>query len=787
MSKSKNDQSTSTGASFSSSTCCSYPSLPIDRATPLECSIINSRKTNNSDVNCESTSHAQSPSCHSQSTRDSIEFRDVAKDSIYGGQLSSVKNNNREELANHVLMHKDFLKPLKLSKSRDGTSMVGIGRKPRMSMGNESPRIQEKFAKASCYHGNARESPRSSCEVKSASLFSASLDTRRFSYDGQDLPRKSSVSRETCRSPMKLRELPRLSLDSRECCMRSSNFNLKTSTILEDLKDSSIELKVSNNCERYPSVVAKLMGLEAMPNSRSSVNVQMAQMESQTDEALDLSDDEFSRKMKESEHQQSSRSQTSSFKGHVSPQQRNSEVVKPILSPRFQIETATSSQQDRSCGPRRTAFRIQDSHADEALDVFDGELSRNIRESNQNQSSGSARSFLSAPISPQRRNSEVMKPLFSSRLQHEIAPLRQQDSGEIETTFVPTNPLSVYGEMERRIKELEFKKSSKDLRALKHILKATQVKEIEGTKKEAASYIVSNKNYNDSQSQNKFDQNPNSENRPTSQNSRLISSPTRRTNKGNDVHPPNVIRRPELINKSSIPTSSVMPFNRPPCPIKLRIACSMHGNNVSLDNQTCKGPIPKLGVRESANRILRLVDKKTKVRNEAYGLQKPCSRSMQDSSRPQTSTRENVGSLTGSSGSSSPRMQQRKIELEKRCRLPTCSSVLSKSSRQAIVQPVELGSPGRKQRIKSDHLRKNGGQSSELRSEARNLSCEVDLISIQSHCYNSMGADRDIQIIGADKFQEMRRTSIQYDCQSPCRTVVDDTVLSSEHKVDSQL
>ncbi|RWR76169.1 protein LONGIFOLIA 1-like protein [Cinnamomum micranthum f. kanehirae] len=458
---------------------------------------------NNAYVNCNS-------GCHSPSSQDSIVFCDVIKDFIYGGRWSSVENTNRE-LADHVLMHKDFLKPLQQPQSRDGTYVAGIGRKLRMSMGNESPRIQDKLIEASNCHGNARELLRSSCEVSSGSLFPALLHTRRFSYDGQDIPRTSSVSRETSKSVMKLKEFPRLSLYSMECSMRSSNYNSKTNRILEDLKQSSIERSFQQWGLKY--------------------------------EVLELSEGGSPRRIKESRQNQSPQSQRSSSKGHVSPRRRNSEVTKPILSSTSQIETARSRQRDRSCSPRRTAFRIQDMHWFE---------------------------------------------------------------------------------------ELEFQQSSRDQRALKHILKATEVKGSIDTKGAEASDHVSHKNY-DSHNKDNFDQSPNSENMQNSKNYRLIASPPRRTNEESDFQPPKVIRRPELIEKSSISTSSVMPFNRSSNRNKFRIINSVDRKNVSLNNQTHEGPISKFAIRESGSRILSPVDKKTNGWNESYRSQKPRLRSIQDS------------------------------------------------------------------------------------------------------------------------------------------------------------
>ncbi|KAJ8635750.1 hypothetical protein MRB53_010017 [Persea americana] len=95
--------------------------------------------------------------------------------------------------------------------------------------------------------------------------------------------------------------------------------------------------------------------------------------------------------------------------------------MKPILSSTSEIETARSMQQDRSYSPRRTAFRIQNTHADKPLDVLYGELSRKIKESKQNQSSGSPRNSFSGQISTQQINSEIMMPIL--RCKNETTPL----------------------------------------------------------------------------------------------------------------------------------------------------------------------------------------------------------------------------------------------------------------------------------------------------------------------------------------------------------------------------
>ncbi|KAL3624071.1 protein of unknown function (DUF4378) [Castilleja foliolosa] len=105
----------------------------------------------------------------------------------------------------------------------------------------------------------------------------------------------------------------------------------------------------------------------------------------------------------------------------------------------------------------------------------------------QNQVTYSSRVSQNNPASPSPRyqgSNVVMKPNTYSRFPIEQATRRQQDSSQIspkiaaQSRKAPTNNRnlspSVYGEIEKRVTELQFQKSSKDLRALKQILEAMQ-------------------------------------------------------------------------------------------------------------------------------------------------------------------------------------------------------------------------------------------------------------------------------------------------------------------------
>ncbi|RWW72834.1 hypothetical protein BHE74_00019325 [Ensete ventricosum] len=95
-----------------------------------------------------------------------------------------------------------------------------------------------------------------------------------------------------------------------------------------------------------------------------------------------------------------------------------------------------------------------------------------------------------AIIPLQKRPTSIIKPVFQSRVPIEPAPWRHNDKICIpqKMTFVPRERQikkqseSVYSEIEKRLKELEFQQSNKDLRALKHILDAMHAKGLLETK-----------------------------------------------------------------------------------------------------------------------------------------------------------------------------------------------------------------------------------------------------------------------------------------------------------------
>ncbi|KAM0937499.1 putative protein LONGIFOLIA [Dioscorea sansibarensis] len=164
-----------------------------------------------------------------------LDFRDVVKDSIYrearGLSIKTSTKEKDESKKKNAFKHRDSPRPD--SKSRIAMEM------------DESFRVLPRLKEAHC-----EEERRPSFERKTSSkIHSVSRDSPRYSYDGRDDAKLVS----------KLRESPRLSLDSiTDSCKIS--MNRKSPKVLSFEQESSSQT-------RHSVVVAKLMGLEAMPNN----------------------------------------------------------------------------------------------------------------------------------------------------------------------------------------------------------------------------------------------------------------------------------------------------------------------------------------------------------------------------------------------------------------------------------------------------------------------------------------------------------------------------------------
>ncbi|CAA7043225.1 unnamed protein product [Microthlaspi erraticum] len=313
--------------------------------------------------------------------------------------------------------------------------------------------------------------------------------------------------------------------------------------------------------------------------------------------------------------------------------------------------------------------------------------SRSLREKNLNRSirfsPSSPRSLGKDPSSPRWRNSDfVMKPLSSSRFPIEPAPWKQPDRNRVLQKQAPKFSPTVYSEMEKRLNELEFKHSGKDLRALKQILEAMQSKGFLDTEKQPQpSNLAAQRDYVTSNSK-----------------ARVPSTSSSSSPSSNQVYQsPIVIMKPaKLVEKAGIPASSLIPIHSLTGLNKVRREVSDSKATSTSSKRVTKGN------RTSS------VDKIPDSRNVRSALRKP----------------HQVSKETTTSGSVSPRLQQqRKLEYDKRSRPPTPPSDSSKARKPSHRQLAESTSPGGRRRVKPQKsLQQNDDQLSQASNESRTSS-----------------------------------------------------------------
>ncbi|KAF3438053.1 hypothetical protein FNV43_RR20809 [Rhamnella rubrinervis] len=673
----------SSRASFSSSCSSSLSSLECNKTTQQEASFdrIIFPETPARDLVMNQSS--MSP----QLGRQSLDLRDVVKDSMYREARGlAVKTLKKEEAAGRSVKHRDSPRPLKLSKSVDGSDGVGISKNQNMPVDlKESLRVLAKLREAPWYYNESRDHSRLFYEGNDGCWHTIAKDAPRFSLDGREINRLSFEARDTSKSTPKLKEMPRLSLDSRECSIRSSNSDSRRTHFSRNIQNSgNSNEKVPNlqqplgTPKRPPSVVAKLMGLDALPDSSLASDSQLCNMKNCAVKDFDP----FRKSSKTSNLNRPIRisKSTNSLKEPSSPRWKNPDWdMKPVSSSRFPIEPAPWKTQDGNRGSQKP---------------------------------------ISRPIKVPARASSTIP--------------------------------SVYCEIEKRLKDLEFKQSGKDLRALKQILEAMQAKGLLETKKEEQTMNFGAQGDYESKCRSL-----NLSSRSVSQRNLQSNGNNASTASGSDslrtFESPIVIMKPaKLVEKTGISASSVIPVGGLSDRHKPQNGRNIDGRKGSTNSRAAKDQSPKYSRQDSATSS---VDKRASGRNM---------RSMQSSSRSQQLAREDtMANSAKSSGSVSPRLQQRKLEMEKRSRPPTSPSDSNRPRRQSSRQPMDSVSPGGKARLKCPNLQQYDDQLSEISNESRTLSCQEDEISVQSDSNILLDTKIDVEVTSAITVQSTNMDDIQ--------------------------
>lgn len=652
----------SSRASFSSSCSSSYSSLECHKAPQQESSSFDriifpeNPSRDAAMMNQSSTSPRMG--------RHSLDLRDVVKDSMYReGRGLSVKAPANEEGVNRIMKHKDSPRPLQVSKSFNESRGNGVSCKQNVPADlKESLRVLAKLQEAPWYRSNeGRERPRTSYEAN-GSWNPISRDAPRFSYDGRETNRLSFESRDSLKSTSKMKELPRLSLDSREGAIRGSNYLSKSSQKSCNLNNKSPNPPPSlGGAQKRPSnVVAKLMGLEMLPDSTESSGNQSGLFGTCSVEENGL----FSRSL------------------------RASVSNRPIRTPK------------------------------------------------------SPRSSMKDPASPRWKNADlVMKPISSSRFPLEPAPWRQVDGGrgsQKQTNKAakvpekgPNSLPSVYSEIDKRLKDLEFKQSGKDLRALKQILEAMQEKGLLDTRKDEQPLNLATTPTDHEARCTSPSQNMRSQRSPQKNNA--ITSSTRSSDSFRTFESPIVIMKPaKLVEKDGIiPASSFIPVDGISRLHRIQNGGFPDNRKGTTNGRATKENATKGGCSDFA------------ANSSAKKATGKNSRAAQSLTKP---LKESAACSVKSSGSVSPRLQQKKFEWDRRSRPPTPPSDPKKPRRLSNKKPLESSSPSDKRRTKPHNFQQSDDQLSQISNESRNSSYQGDDSSVHSDTNIALESEIDVEV-----------------------------------------
>lgn len=234
----------SSRTSFSSTTSCSSSFSSLDannRAAHLETTMLSHGDFTGNTTREFLKNQQNAAAAAKQLSCQSFEFRDIVKENMNreASGMISVRTVAGEEAVVRKLKHVDSPRPVRSVEYNDSKNAGSNG----------SFRVLARF----------REAHRNANEENDIPLHSAPKFSRRLSYDGRE-------SCDTLKSTIKIRELPRLSLDSKESWAKRA----ASGKDLQKGNNKDFEEPVSSR--QSSTIVAKLMGLEALPDSFSTTN-----------------------------------------------------------------------------------------------------------------------------------------------------------------------------------------------------------------------------------------------------------------------------------------------------------------------------------------------------------------------------------------------------------------------------------------------------------------------------------------------------------------------------------
>lgn len=547
----------------------------------------------------------------------SLDLRDVVKDSINRetrGLL--VKTATKQEPRQQTLKYIDSPRPLQPLRSAQ----------TRGSGPNESFQVAK-----------LQEAPRNSNERRDGSLAFRPKDAPRFSYDER-------ISHDTLK--IKLKELPRLSLDSRvnrlkgELSGRNANLN-----------DYDNQQEEPGSCRGPSSIVAKLMGLDDLPNSTPTIRNQTREIKT----SLDVKD-QSPRVDDGSRQYLISSSPRRASKESTSPSLRRAESTKTPTTGKCPIEPAPWKQSDLNKG-QKPALKCKET------------------------------------------------------------PTKEQNSS-----------LSVYGEIEKRLAQVEFKKSGKDLRALKQILEAMQkTKEMLDSRKGDQASNHSSQERTDSS----LDQNSKFANLRILETSSAFSATSKGTSSPRNTRTAVMVMKPAKVDeRARSPASSASTTDSATRP---RTSDSSDHRREKVRQQLARELAPRRNNLRSPSSQSQQAEKNTTKSPRLIQPTKAASSTKQEIQR----------SRMGSDTKISLKQQQKKVEVEKP---PHSTSESDQSIRsQLSAQQPDPSTPDEKQRHTSLKLQEYDHQMNGI-SYARYLSHQGDACSVKSESNMSSASSIEYEV-----------------------------------------
>ncbi|KAG6478328.1 protein LONGIFOLIA 2-like [Zingiber officinale] len=689
---SKNFSMESSKTSFSSSSYSSFSSIDCDKSTPKDFSPVkrsiyaerftksSSKSKNESDVK-QTHYKPKNELTNSpiQFGSQSFDLREAVKESINkNSQGLPVKTLITEEMRHYVSDQKDSPLSNRISKLKDASYRTRTEGKSQISVDlNRSFQMLDKFKSAPEYFLEANASPRKQCPMNSTSN-PVSKGSPRFSFDGRE-SNSFLNSKDGNMSTSKLRECPRLSLDSRVSLLRRLNtFDTKQNSIMDNLDRTIIHGRASKGLDRQQemthhkcssSLVAKLMGVETMPNfDKEQLNL------TKTDGGKDYSG---------------------------LNRQKNG----------FCISDTSTISQDNAC-----------------------------------------KSFIREPTSPQFRIPDA-----TPRLLEETTPRRHLEMmvGK-RVDHMKQQPGYVYREIEARLTELEFKKSNKDLRALKQVIdsihtKGHSPKMEDGQTSTAPVCSTPSGNYRNARTVDAgYKQITTS----------TVTSVPKGSNSPRAFESPIVIMKPSTsVTRSELSSNSAIPLEHIRSLRRLRMHDPANKKTSSTSVEMVKDRSPKRSFREQPN--------SESPSSIAKGrMEHKCSQNT-GVSMAQVS-RSSVKSLN----SIHTRLQKKKIENQDGQNLPVPKlENLQKHSANRYSGSVL---PRNRLRQKPAHSQVNAHQFNDTCREAINLSHQADEISVISDSNGSRASQMDWSV-------ELKLPSSQQDISSPSRSTESYSLSSSNY------